>query len=439
MNGTKTGTVHYRAAEMRRRGARRAARGHGGADTVGNIFCCSLRRSSAASQIQASCDQRWRDTRYHLWCEQQLRSAEGAGLGLALRRLALGSALQPRLVADACGGLAELPAEMVAGVGAAVARALGFHGILAGHSSSVRSACFSPDGQTIVSASSDTTVRVWCAMTGKCIRALIGHSGPVTSVHFSWSGKKIVSGSSDNTVRIWSVMAGECRHTLTGHTSAVTSVDFASNDQMVASASYDQTVRVWCTMTGRCKHTLVGHSGPVFSAAFSPAGQKIVSACADQIVRVWNVGREECVQRLEGHTHTVTSAQFSDDGQKIVSASWDNTVRVWNAVMGKCEQTMKGHGNAGDRLLSAHFSPDNQHIVSAGGSVSKYTHIHGQDEARGRVCIWNAVTGKCLLTIEGYGSEVYSARFNPDGQKILSVSQSVRVTDLRQTNHYIFE
>ena len=36
------------------------------------------------------------------------------------------------------------------------------------HSGAVRSACFSPDGAKIVSASDDNTVRVWNAATGEC-------------------------------------------------------------------------------------------------------------------------------------------------------------------------------------------------------------------------------------------------------------------------------
>ena len=49
------------------------------------------------------------------------------------------------------------------------------------HSSWVFSAQFSPDGQNIVSASEDKTVRVWSAATGECVQILVGHSSAVLS------------------------------------------------------------------------------------------------------------------------------------------------------------------------------------------------------------------------------------------------------------------
>ena len=40
--------------------------------------------------------------------------------------------------------------------------------LFTGHSSSVTSVCFSPDGTRIVSGSWDKTVRIWNAVTGAC-------------------------------------------------------------------------------------------------------------------------------------------------------------------------------------------------------------------------------------------------------------------------------
>eukprot|EP01051_Picozoa_sp_SAG22_P021859 SAG22_NODE_4998_length_1111_cov_2.028656_3_plen_103_part_01 len=70
------------------------------------------------------------------------------------------------------------------------------------------------DGQKIVSASSDETVRVWSAVTGECEQTLEGHSDWVMSAQFSPDGQKIVSASWDETVRVWSAITGECEQTL---------------------------------------------------------------------------------------------------------------------------------------------------------------------------------------------------------------------------------
>jgi WD40 repeat protein len=66
------------------------------------------------------------------------------------------------------------------------------------------SVAFSPDGQHIVSGSSDKLVKVWSVSSGKEVASLAGHAHCVRSVAFSPDGQHIVSGSSDNLVKVWS-------------------------------------------------------------------------------------------------------------------------------------------------------------------------------------------------------------------------------------------
>ncbi len=58
------------------------------------------------------------------------------------------------------------------------------------------------------------------------INTLIGHSYSVTSVSFSPDGTRIVSGSEDKTVRVWDAVMGEVISTLTGHSDEVYTEDF---------------------------------------------------------------------------------------------------------------------------------------------------------------------------------------------------------------------
>ena len=117
---------------------------------------------------------------------------------------------------------------------------------------------------------------------------------------------------------------------------------------------------------------------------------------------------------LRGHWNDVTSASFSPDGGRIVTSSFDNTARLWDAKSGKTLLTLRGHTGA---VTGANFSTDGRRIVT-----SSFDHT-----AR----LWDAETGKTLLTFEGHKEGVRSASFSPDGSRIVTSSwdKSARLWD----------
>jgi serine/threonine protein kinase len=75
--------------------------------------------------------------------------------------------------------------------------------VLRGHEDWVRSAAFSPDGTRVVTASRDTTARVWDASSGQEVAVLRGHEDSVRSAAFSPDGTRVVTASDDKTARVW--------------------------------------------------------------------------------------------------------------------------------------------------------------------------------------------------------------------------------------------
>lgn len=107
---------------------------------------------------------------------------------------------------------------------------------------------FAPDGLILASGGdfgSDSTVRLWDVKTGKLKTTFEGHTGTVLSVVFSPDGKTLASGSGDKTVRLWDVKTGKHITTLTEHTSDVWTVAFSPDGNILASAGHDKTIRLW--------------------------------------------------------------------------------------------------------------------------------------------------------------------------------------------------
>ena len=286
---------------------------------------------------------------------------------------------------------------------------------LAGHSSYLHSASFSPDGTRIVTASTDGMAKVWDAATGEELLTLAGHGDEVSSASFSPDGTRIVTASYDGTAKVWYAGTGEELLTLAGHGDKVSRASFSPDGTRIVTASSDGTAKVWDAATGEELLALAGHSDPVWRASFSPDGTRIVTASRDGTAKVWAATTGEELLTLTGHGRSVFSASFSPDGERIVTASLDGTAKVWAATTGEELLTLDGHATV---VLSASFSPDGERIVTA--SLDKTAKV------------WDAGTGEELLSLRGHSGWVTSASFSPDGTRIVTASldKTAKVRDV---------
>ncbi|MFN6479452.1 hypothetical protein [Nostoc sp. DedQUE07] len=185
--------------------------------------------------------------------------------------------------------------------------------------------------------------------------SLEGHSDTVTSVSFSPDGKLIASGSADGMVIIWN-RDGRKIKDFKAHEKKITRLCFSPNSQNILTASEDKTFKLW-RLENKEITTFKGHEDEITNFSFSPDGQKVISGSKDKTLRLWNLDGTE-IKTFRGHKQRISSVSFSTDGKIIASASEeDKMIKLWN-MDGKAIKTLN---DAGDRVS---FSPDGQTIVT---------------------------------------------------------------------------
>ena len=274
-----------------------------------------------------------------------------------------------------------------------------------GHSFSVRSVAFSPDGCYALSGSEDKTLKLWDVNRGNCLRTFIGHSDYVRSVAFSPDGRYALSGSEDQTLKLWDINSGTQIRTFRGYSDAVMSVAFSPDGRYALSGNYDKTLKLWDINSGTEIRTFRGHSVWVSSVAFSPDGRYALSGSYDNTLKLWDINSGEEIRAFSGHSDNLCSVAFSPDGRYALSGSCDKTLKLWVINSGEEIRTFRGHI---DFIRSVAFSPDGCYALS--GS-SDHT-----------LKLWDINSGNCLRTFSGHSSVVYSVAFSPDGRYALSGS-----------------
>ncbi len=159
--------------------------------------------------------------------------------------------------------------------------------------------------------------------------------------------------------------------------------------------------------------------GAFTGALFFPDGRRILTI-ATQDLTIWDRQTGKVLIRLGVPPLSITSATLSPDGRYVAATFrdyWsalhrggrrvlytDQAVRLWDTGTGK-ETVLRGHEN---RVVSARFSPDGKRLVSASWDQT----------AR----VWDVATGKTLHVLKAHTCALAGADFSADGKGVYTLS-----------------
>ncbi|KPV77868.1 uncharacterized protein RHOBADRAFT_34081 [Rhodotorula graminis WP1] len=209
---------------------------------------------------------------------------------------------------------------------------------LIAHSGPVYSLSFDPvpgpaaAPRYLLSASADTTVRLWSLETYTNLVVYRGHREPVWAVEWGPRGIYFATASRDRTARLWTTDDVNAVRIFAGHLSDVNCLSFHPNSLYLATGSSDRTCRLWDVQKGHCVRVFIGHRAAVQVVRVSPDGRYLASAGDDGLVLLWSLATGLRLKTFYGHDAPINSLAFSNESSVLVSGAADDTVRVWDVA-----------------------------------------------------------------------------------------------------------
>jgi|GEM_PF-2371165 len=231
--------------------------------------------------------------------------------------------------------------------------------ILSAHRGEVLSLA-SPDSATLITGSSDGSMCLWNAQTGKLVShfgepkkrttgfyslALIGQATIATG---ACQKPRKVRKEWKHVIKVWNFHTCRQLCVLEGHAGGIAALN-AFQPGFLASASADKAISIWNTTSYRLIHSLFGHKEYIY-ALTSLDSNCLVTGSKDRTIRLWDVsqgtevGQFRMLNSMEAHASTIYDvAKFQE--HLVLSASRDGYVKIWDSRTLKSVRTFSREGS----------------------------------------------------------------------------------------------
>lgn len=245
------------------------------------------------------------------------------------------------------------------------------------------------DGRVVSAGDETGAIQVFDVNSRAILKTWKEHKQPVWST--KWHPREtttLMSASDDSTVRLWDLPSSESVTTFRGHRDYVRSSAFMARhgSNLLVSGSYDQTVRLWDPRASDSAVMTFKHTGAVEAVLPMPSGT-IVLASAESQIAVLDIIAGKPLHLIKNHQKTVTALSHASNGSRIVSGGLDGHMKIfettgWNVVAGsKYPSPILSLA-----IIHSGAAREDKHIAvgMASGLLSIKTRLSGEQKAKER-------------------------------------------------------
>lgn len=203
---------------------------------------------------------------------------------------------------------------------------------------------FSAGGGLLATGGVEGKVKLWHSVSGFCFVTLSDHTSSVEGLAFTPQGNAILSASMDGSVRAYDLLRYKNFRTFTAPDARVQfgSIAIDQSGELVAAgaANGSYSIYLWSLQTGQCLDVLNGHEARISNISFSPSGDggTLVSTSWDSSMRVWSVyahrNKGGVPESLLTQREVTCSAFDPIDGSILAVATVAGSITFWDVVNG---------------------------------------------------------------------------------------------------------
>ena len=157
---------------------------------------------------------------------------------------------------------------------------------------------------------------------------LDGHTSTVWQVQFMNQGQQLVSASADGTVKLWEA-DGTPIATLSGNGSPFQAIAVSPDQAVIAAVDSDGFAYLW-QQDGTLIESWSAHNQPLRAVAFSPDGQTLATAGEDATIKLWQWQTGARLQSFTSDHGGIQDLLFSADGQTLISGDEGGWLYRWS-------------------------------------------------------------------------------------------------------------